>query len=251
MDKSMERTLGKSMRKGIRIIPPIAWIIVLCILCLCFLAYSINFKIYAQSTGGMIGASAGELAGRAMGSLEGLTKGQHEGYEAGRTEGLSAKDTTASLANSIKEGGKLEVLVASGTYSDILKIGEKPVDYAVLLSQKYNAVFSIDLKTASIELKEDGLHILLDQPTLDFFPVGETEKKNEFQRGHYRGSTEEGYIAADNSMNEICRKAQEYLQSNESLLTAAKNSAETQLTQLVAAMSLEKPEVIVDFRGGD
>ncbi len=205
----------------------------------------------ARDTGRTIGESPGLYAGRAVGSLEGWTKGAAEAYAAGTEAGLSAIDTEAEISNTIKEVGKLEVLVASGTYSDVLSIGD-PLDYAALLSQKYNAVFTIDLEKATISLQKNGIHIRLDQPVVEFIPVGNVEKKNEYQRKGFLiqpGSAEEGYIAADNSLRMITEKAQQALQNNSSLQKAARVSAETQLDKLVRTVSLGKPEVFVEYRG--
>ena len=147
---------------------------------------------------------------------------------------------------------KLEVLIASGTFSDVLTVGEiKDPDYAALISMKYNAVFTVNLETADIELKANGLHILLDQPELEFNPIGEISKRNEYQRYGWTGSAEEGYEAAINSTNEIKIKATEKLAEDESLMNAAKKSAVTQLTQLVNAVSLSKPKVFVEFHSGE
>lgn len=253
MDKAIKEELKSGLKKGIKKITLRAWFIVLCVLIVCLFIYSLNFRIHAQSTGGMLGGGTGKLVGRAIGSLDGMTRGQLEGYEAGKKEGLSAKDTTAELAGKIQEVEKLEVLVASGTFSDVISIGEDKVNYAALLSMKYNAIFTVDLDTADIVLEEDGLHITLDQPVVEFIPIGEIEKKNEFQRQGFivePGSAEEGYIAAENSMNAMQEKAQQKLQEYEALMKAARNYAETQLTQLVNAVSLTKPEVFVEFRGG-
>jgi len=253
VDKSLEKELQTSLKSGIKKIPSIAWFIIPCVLLICVFGYALNFHIHAQATGGMIGESTGTLAGRAIGSLDGLTRGQIEGYEAGKEEGLSAKDTTAELATKIKEVEHLEVLVASGTYNDVLSIGPNRDDYAAQLTQKYNAVFTVDLGTADIVLQSDGLHIVLDQPVVEFISIGDIEKKNEYQKKGVivkTGSAEGGYTAADNSMNEIVIKAEERLQSDESLMSAARSSAITQLTQLVNAVSLTKPEVFVEFRGG-
>ena len=223
------------------------------VLLVCVFAYSVNFRIHARDTGGMIGENTGKLVGRAVGSFDGLTEGRREGYKAGKEEGLSAKDTTAELAGKIQEAVKLEVLIASGTYSDVIIEGDNHIDYAALLSQKYNAVFTVDLTTADIELKDDGLHILLDQPVVEFITEGDIEKKNEFQRHGFivkPGSADDGYNAANNSINEISEKAQERLQNDESMMATARSSAKTQLVQLVNAVSLTKPEVYVEFRGG-
>ena len=216
------------------------------------LAFIIKFRLNAQSTGSMLGEETGTLVGRAVGSLEGLTVGQREGYEAGKEQGLSAEDTTAELSGKIQEVKKLEVFIASGTYSDVLTVGDKNnPDYAALISMKYNAVFTVNLETAEIDLKTDGLHILLDQPELEFNPIGEIEKRNEYQRHGWTGSSEAGYEAAINSTNELKIRATEKLAEDESLIDSARNSAITQLTHLVNAVSLSKPKVFVEFRSGE
>lgn len=253
MDKAIEKEIKKGFKAGIKKIPLLTWFIIPCVLLACVLTYSINFRINAQATGGMLGEGSGKLVGRAIGSIDGLTQGQIAGYEAGKKESLIAKDTTAELSGKIQEVEKLEVLVASGTFSDVLSIGEDPINYAVLLSMKYNAVFTVNLGTADIELREDGLHILLDQPEVEFIPIGEIEKKNEYQRSGFifkPGSVKAGYVAADNSLNELKVKAQEKLQNDASMMKSARLSANTQLTQLVNAVSLKKPPVFVEYRGG-
>ena len=129
-------------KKLLKKIPVTTIPVILCVVMLCALVFLINYRINAESTGNMVGEGTGTLVGRAVGSLEGLTVGQIEGHQAGKEAGLSAKDTTAELSGKIQEVEKLQVLVASGTYSDILTVGD---DYAALLSQQYNAVFTVDL----------------------------------------------------------------------------------------------------------
>ena len=232
-------------KKLLKKIPVTTIPVILCVVMLCALVFLINYRINAESTGNMVGEGTGTLVGRAVGSLEGLTVGQIEGHQAGKEAGLSAKDTTAELSGKIQEVEKLQVLVASGTYSDILTVGD---DYAALLSQQYNAVFTVDLGTAEIELREDGLHILLEQPSVEFIPVGDIVKENEYQKNGFTGSTEDGYDALNNSANQMKQKATEKLAGDASMMAAARASAETQLIGLVNAVSLSKPEVIIEWR---
>lgn len=232
-------------KKLLKKIPVTTIPVILCVVMLCALVFLINYRINAESTGNMVGEGTGTLVGRAVGSLEGLTVGQIEGHQAGKEAGLSAKDTTAELSGKIQEVEKLQVLVASGTYSDILTVGD---DYAALLSQQYNAVFTVDLGTAEIELREDGLHILLDQPSVEFIPVGDIVKENEYQKNGFTGSTEDGYDALNNSANQMKQKATEKLAGDASMMAAARASAKTQLIGLVNAVSLSKPEVIIEWR---
>lgn len=216
-----------------------------------FLIFAINFDQNSKDIGGALGSGAGTATGLAVGSMKGLTIGQREGYEAGKKEGLSAKDTTVELATKIREVSKLEVLVASGTCSHVLSIGE---DYAALLTLKYNAVYTVDLNTADIELKNDGLHILLDQPIVEFFPVSEPEKKAEFQSKSFlvqTGSAKDGYEVTLEATVKIREEATSSLQNDEGLMKAAKTAGINQLTQLVNAVSLSKPNVFVEYRGGE
>lgn len=233
------------MERIIKKVPLSAYLIILFVLLLCLLAFLINCRINAKSIGGVIGEDSGTLAGKAVGSLEGLTKGQIEGYIAGKVAGLSAEDTTAELSAKIQEVQRLQVLVASGKFSDILSIGD---DYAALLSMKYNAVFTVNLSTAGIELRDDGLHILLDQPKVEFFPVGDFKKENVYQNGKYTGNAKDGYDALINSSNQMKVKATEKLAEDASMMDAATVSAKTQLVQLVNAVSMSKPEVFVEFK---
>lgn len=219
----------------------------------CVLMFAFKFHSDAKGIGDAIGNVAGWGTGRAIGTVDGLTRGQMEGYEAGKAEGLLAKDITVELTGKMQEINKLEVLVASGTFSDIISIGEDPVDYAALLSMKYNAVITVDLGTAEVTQKSDGLHILLDQPEVEFIPLGEVKKINEFQRPGFiseKGSAKDGYDAADNSLNNIPEEARRKFQEDESLMNSAKLSAQTQLSQLANAMMVNPEPVFVAFRGG-
>ena len=245
----------KSMTKGIKSgsFGSIVTILLafFCVPAVGFLIFAINFNNASRDIGGAMGSGAGTAAGLAIGSMEGLTVGQLEGHEAGKQKGLSAEDTTAELATKIQEVSRLEVLVASGTYSDVMKIGD---DYAALLTLKYNAVFTIDLDNADIQLKNDGLHILLDQPVVEFFPVSEPEKRAEYQKGSFviqTGSAEEGFDALNNSADKIKEEATQSLQNNEGLMKSARTAGIDQLIQLVNAVSLSKPQVIVEYRGGE
>lgn len=240
----MGRYLKKFDKELYKKITLSTFLILPCVFLVCVLFYAIFFRVHAQSTGGLLGEGTGTVVGKAVGSLEGLTKGQNAGYQAGKEEGLSAKDTEVELAGRIREVEKLQVLLASGNYSDICSIHD---DYAALISMKYNAVFTVDLGTAEINLKDDGLHILLEQPIVELNQVGEIKIVNEYQKNKYTGRAEDGYNAFNNSAKQMNDKAGKKLQEDESLQKAAKISAETQLKQLVNAVSLSKPEVIVEF----
>ena len=217
-----------------------------CILLAVLTVWMIFVRVNAQKNGDAVGQAAGTIVGRAVGSFEGLTKGQVEGYKAGKEAGLTTEDTEAELSGVVREVGKLQVLAASGTYSDILNVGK---DYAALLSQKYNAVFTVNMNTAEVKLDTDGLHVLLDLPEVEFIPDGDISKVAEYQKSNFTGSTEDGYNAVNTAANQIKKAAEETLEGDESMMEAAKNSATKQLEQLIKAVSLSQPTVIVEFRG--
>ena len=217
-----------------------------CILLAVLTVRMIFVRINAQKSGEAVGQAAGTIVGRAVGSFEGLTKGQVEGYKAGKEAGLTAEDTEAELSGIIRESGKLQVLAASGTYNHILSIGN---DYAEVLSQKYNAVFTVDLNTAEVKLDADGLHVLLDLPEIEFIPDGAATKAAEYQKNIFTGSRDAGEIAYHEAVSQIKEEAEEEFKGNESLMETAKSSAKSQLEKLIKASSLSKSTVIVEFRG--
>lgn len=235
------------LKKLVKKIPLTAIPLILCALALCVMIFLIRFRVNAASTGGLIGGGTGTLVGRAVGSLEGLSVGQAEGFHAGKEQGLKAEDTTAELAGKIKEAGRLQVLVASGTYTDVLTVGTKG-DYAAILSQRYNAVFTVEPETAEIVATEDGLRITLDPPEVEFRPVGKYEILNEYQKYGFTGDANSGHQAAINSANQIKEKATAMLAEDEDMQEAARAGAEEQLIGLVRAVSLSKPKVTIEWR---
>lgn len=223
----MEKVKAFIQKRGIPII---------CALCALLLIFMVYIRCNAQSTGEKIGQSAGIAAGRAVGSVEGLTAGQAEGYAAGKEAGLNAEDTEVEISGKIKEVQNLQVLVASGTYSDVLKIG---TEYAALVSQKYNAVFTVDLSTADIRLDSGTkeLQIEVDPPTVTFYPEGDLQKIAE--DGEWRplsSDSEDGYdqvLAMDDKIEEeVTAKL------SESMKEAAETAARTQIEQLAKAVSV-------------
>lgn len=238
------------MKKYLKRIPISALLAILCVVLACVVAWLITVNIHAESTGGMLGQRIGTYSGRALGSLEGMTTGQIEGSRAGSEAGLSGEDTIAELSGKIQEVEKLQVLAASGMFSDILTVGE---DYAALLAMRYNAVFTVDLLSAEIMLEENKLYIFLEQPEVELTSVGEIEKENEYQKYDWTGSAERGYTALNNTVGQMERKAKEKFKEDEYMMKVARASAEKQLVQLVNAVSVSnpKPQVIVEFRSGE
>jgi hypothetical protein len=240
-EKSLSTAAWKDIKKRFAAAPLFFLVVALSLI----LIFVVRLRINANATGKSVGEGVGTLVGRAAGSFDGLTKGRQEGYEAGKSKGLSAEDTEVELSGKIKEVQRLQVLLASGILSDVLSIGDK---YAALVAIKYNAVFTVDLGTAEIALEGNRLHILLDQPAVDFIPVGEIEKMSEYQNNPFTGKAGDGYTALNNAAKKMKKEAEEKLAGDASMMAAASASAQTQLTQLVNAVSLSKPKVSIEFK---
>ena len=226
---------------------------IICALCALLLIFMVYFRCNAQSTGEKIGQSAGIAAGRAVGSVEGLTAGQAEGYAAGKEAGLNAEDTEVEISGKIKEVQNLQVLVASGTYSDVLKIG---TEYAALFTQKYEVIFKVDLSTADIRLDKstNTLEITIDDPEAEFHKKGDAEIEKEDGEKHlYSENAQEGYDSAIKSIGEIEESVIAEFNADNTLMDAARSSAKTQLEQLAKAVSVSgtKLNVEVLFRGSE
>lgn len=250
MGDELKNEAIKNYKKGLKKLPMMAWIAVPCVIVIIAFVFSLCFFIGAKESADQTGGTMGKQVGRVLGSIEGYAKGKKAGYEDGKNEGLSAKDTTAEISTKLRSVQYLDVMVASGTYADVLKIGD---DYAAQLGQKYNAVYQVDLNTAELIDKDGELLIKLDDPKVEFRPVGEIQIEREYQKKGFiakTGNAKDGYIATDNSIKEIQKKAQESFEKDSALMDAAKASAKTQIAQLVSSITISKPiQVKVTFRG--
>ena len=218
-----------------------------CITLFCVLVFLIDYRLNAASAGAIIGEKTGICVGRAIGSIEGLTKGQKDGTEAGKDKGLSGEDTIVEISGKIKEVARLQVLVASGTYADMVIIGEEK-DYAAIISQDYNAVFTVDLANADIYLEDSVLYITLDQPVAQFNTVGDMSIDNEYQKHGFKGYADDGNIAAINVINKLKEEGMKALKGYEAMMTSARASAEAQLKGLVKAVSISSHSVHIEWR---
>ena len=239
----IEKQIAKRIDKApIRVIT-----VVLCVLAVCFFAMAVYVRIGSSKIANQLGDDLGTLTGKVIGSSAALLDGKKAADEA-IADALSAKDTEAELATKIREEQKLEVLVMGGSFVDEFEIGE---NYKVLLSMDYDAVFTVDLSTAEIKLSDDGLHILVDEPKLGFYPKDKVDKIAEWNKEIFDGSAEKGIAAFIGYMNTLKEKAEEELNEDDSLMTAAKLSAEEQLEALAKAVSVSKikPAVFTEFRG--
>lgn len=214
------------------------------------LDYSNNFRAHALENGSAAGENIGRLVGKVSGSYSGMLQWR-ECYQDGRRAAENAEDTVVRFTNEMKNVGNLEVLCASGTYTDMVQITNGGrTDYAALLSQKYNAIFTVDLINSQCINMEDGLHIILEQPVVEFIPVGEPKKMSEFVRALNNGSAKKGYEDANAALYKMADEATKELQGNESLMQSARISAEDQIKQLCNAVSLEDKNIFVEFKGG-
>lgn len=235
------------MKKIMKKIPESGTLVVPFVILLCVLGYVISLRINAQTLGEDIGSGYGYLVGKAIGSFEGLTQGSSEGYKAGKEKGLSAEDTTAEIANSIREVEKLEVLVASVKLNDLHSVGEE--DYKALYLLKGDAVFSVDLSKAVIDEKNGELYITIPQPEMELIvDPSRIEKVAEYQKYFFSGKAEDGLDAYINSMKKIVEESEKSLANYDSLLKAAKASAEKQITILAKSVSVNNREVHVYFQ---
>lgn len=233
------------MKKLLKKIPKSGTYIIPCVFIACVLIYVIILRVNAESIGTTFGQSTGSQVGKFVGSFEALTD-YREAYAEGKEQGLSAEDTTAEVANKIKEVERLEVLVASVKLNDIHTVGD---DYAALYLLKGDAVFAVDLSKAEITEESDGLHILLPQLEMDLIvDQSKIEKVAEYQKLLFNGSSEDGFDAYLNSMAKIVEESKETLVNYDSLKKTAEETAIKQVEQLANSVAVEKRDVIVTFK---
>lgn len=222
------------------------WIVV-AVVAVIVLILSIYININADKIGAGLGNTLGNVVGSAVGSLNGITHGVSAGFDVGKEEGLSAKDTSTEITTKFQEVKRLQVLVASGAYTNISTMGEN-VDYASLYTQRYNAVFTVNLETAEVILNNGVLVVRLDQPDLDFKPEGPVTLIDDYQRHWFSGGTEDGMDMIQNSLIEIQNKTKENLSRDEGMMSTARVFAKEQLKSLINSMALNKPTVKIEFR---
>ena len=220
------------------------------IVSLCSLAYVGYLWLNAKNTGTTLGDAVGSGVGKTIGSLEAIYD-YKEAYEEGKLEGLNAEDTKVEVAEKIKEIEKLEVLVASAKFKDVHKVGDT---YAALYLLKGDAVFTIDLSKSVIKdnESENTLYIDIPEPELDLIiNHSSIEKVADYQKKWFNGSSEDGYDAYINSLTKISENAEECLANYDSLMEEAKESARTQVEEIVNSVSVERRNVAISFMKGD
>ena len=188
----------------------------------------------SDSFGTEIGESIGEIVGNAVGSFNGITRGIADGKEDGKEDGLSADDTSAQIIESFHRSGKLEVLVAGIELKNIHTIGEN--DYASLSFIKGNAIFSANLEEASIEFDENQRKVSISIPDISveiFIDNTATQELAKYQKGHFTGSSKDGFTAYINSANESFDRTEKEIENYDELKSQAMESAKDKITQLV------------------
>lgn len=198
----------------------------------------------AEQIGEEAGKLSGQAVGTAVGSFKGVTEKYPKGLEDGKAEGLSAKDTKVELKNSLAEMSNLEVMVASVKLDNYHEVGDK---YAALYLMKADAVFTVDFANAKVDMGSDNqtLYITLKEPEVTVYIDEEaTEKALSWQKHFFSGNAEDGFDAYINSMANVETKAKSSILSDESLMQSARNSAETQITQLAGGICLNNEKLI-------
>lgn len=208
--------------------------------------YILPMRRNAAAFGEEIGKSAGTLTGYAVGSFKGLTEGREAGYKAGREEGLKAEDLDIEVAEALESAGALEVLVASVQIVDTHEVGK---DYAAIYAIFGDAVFTVDLTQASITIGT-GNEVLIDIPQPKaalYINDSKTEKIAEYKKSAHQGSTEAGYQAYINSMNEITENAAEHIAGYDSLMEQAKAAAKNQVELFAKNVCGAEKTITVSF----
>ena len=201
----------------------------------------------ADEIGSGIGSGAGKMTGLAVGSYKGVTDGLEKGALAGKEAGLNSEDITIEITQTVREVGKLEVLVANVEIPDYHEVGKK---YAALYLFRGSAVFSVDLGKASISKTPEGeVIILLPEPeAVVNINDSETELLAEYQRKFFNGSADDGFQAYLNSLKLIDTIALEKVSNHDVLMDMAKDSAKKQVEMLSDSVCVNCGKITVLFR---
>lgn len=195
----------------------------------------INF-INAKSIGEKAGVDVGNLVGSALGTFEGISQSP-QAYADGKEEGLSAIDTNVKLIQDIisSESNKLEVLIAGISFENNHQVGDK---YKALYYLAGDAVFTVDMTKLNISEDVEGkIHIEIPEPAVEvYIDDTKTEQLAEISNIFFDGSTEDGYVAYFNSMDQIQKKSIEEIENYTDLMKTAKDSAKSQIKNLYVSV---------------
>lgn len=201
----------------------------------------------AQATGNAVGTSVGKFVGTAVGSYQGYTQDYGEGKKEGKKQGLSAEDTEITDISGIIHGtGDLQVLVAGVAFDNFHEVGDK---YAAIYLLRGEAIFTVDLGKATIDNDQTTVMIPFPKVRLNIDET-EVEKIAEWQTTFFNGSTEDGYKAYMNSVQQIRENAEEYMANYDELQIQAQEAAKEQVRMLVKDMTGKNVNVLF-YVGGE
>ena len=201
----------------------------------------------AAEIGAGIGSGAGKVTGMAVGSYRGVTEGIETGFSEGKAAGLESDDLTMEITETVRNIGKLEVLVANVEIPDYHEVGKK---YAALYLFRGSALFTVDLTQASISKTAEGEVIVLlpDPEAVVHIDDSETELLAEYQRKFFNGSADDGFQAYLNSLRLIDTIALDKVSNYDTLMDMARASAKKQVGMLISGVCVNCSRITIVFR---
>ena len=211
-------------------------------------AVSVYITLHAATIGEGVGEINGKIVGTAIGSARGITQGIESGAEDGKDKGLSAEDTIVDIKDTMESIGKLEILAADVTLKNINEIGKV---YKSLYVISADAIFTVDLSNAEISCSNDGsdVYIRIPSPKMELdLDQSSTRKLAETKKFSLTVNAKDGLKEHLNSIAQIKENAEKSMANYESLMTVAKESAETQVKQLATALCAKSQHIRVEFK---
>lgn len=194
-----------------------------------------------------IGSASGSAVGIAVGSFRGITEGVAAGVAAGKEAGLSAKDTVASVKETMLATEQLQVLAAGVKITNFHTLGK---DYVALYVLKGSAVFTVDMKLSTVTYDAAASSMIVDipKPQMEvYIDVHETEKLAEYQRHKFAGSAKDGAKAYLNTMTQSEERIREAINNYDDLMEQAMAAAKSQIEALVYAVRGNVSSVVINF----
>lgn len=189
-----------------------------------------------QSAAGLVGAASGDLGsvvGAAVGSFRGITKGIGEGYQDGTVQGLSAEDTTAEIENNLERIGKLEVLAAGVSITNLHEVSDALTQLQLL---KGTVRFAVELDTLWLTYDQGAsevvIHLPYPEPQLEI-DWESSEILAEKQNFDLQVSTKDAVEDFFNTKDQLMEKYGESIANYETLQEIAQETAVVQVENLV------------------
>lgn len=232
--------------KILKIIVPILSVGMAIIAFLILILFIIPVYNTSQSVGNVSGTFIGDAVGTAIGSYNGITQDYRKGWDEGREQGLSAVDTEVTdISSIIQEKGDLQVLVAKVAIYDFNETGDK---HAALYFFRGEAVFTVDLGEVRVDYDQNSGQYIVRIPSLKVdlnIDETEVEKKAEWQAKLFNGSSEDGYNAYINSIEQIRKNTTEYIVDYDELMAQSQEAAIKQVGMLVTNMTGKDVKVLL------